>query len=84
MDVPSKFFFSLEKKNGQKRVIHSLFSETGSLISDPIEIQKRANVFYEKLCSCEHGENQVVKRCFFEELPKVSEDSNAVLKRYSS
>lgn len=45
MDLPSKFFFSLEKNNGQKRVIHSLFSETGSLISDAIEICKRANVF---------------------------------------
>ncbi len=81
MDMPSKFFFSLEKKNGQKRIIHSLFSETGSLISDPIEIRKRANVFYEKLYSCEYGENQVVEQCFFEELPKVSEDSNAALKR---
>ncbi len=81
MDVPSNFFFSLEKKNGQKRVIHSLFSETGSLISDPIEIRKRANVFYEKLYSCEYAENQVVEQCFFEELSKVSEDLYAALKR---
>ncbi len=80
MDVPSKFFFSLEKKNGQKSVIHSLFSKTGSLISDPIEIRKRANVFDEKLYSCEYRENQVVEECFFEELPKVSEDSNTALK----
>lgn len=80
MDVPSKFFFSLEKKNGQKRFIHSLFSETGSLESDLIEIRKRANSFYEKLYSCEHREDRVVEQCFYEELPKVSEDSNAKLK----
>lgn len=81
MDVPTKFFFSLEKKNGQKRFIHSLFSDTGSLVSDPIEIRKRAIRFYENLYSCEHKEDQVVEQCFYEELPKVSEDSNAALKR---
>ncbi len=48
MDVPSKFFFSLEKKNGQKSVIHSLFSKTGSLISDPIEIRKKEQMFFMK------------------------------------
>lgn len=56
MDVLSKFFFSLEKKSNQKRVIYSSFSETDSLISDPIEIRKRANVFYE------HKEDQVVEQ----------------------
>jgi len=81
MDVPSKFFFSLEKKNGQKRFIHSLFSETGFLESDPIEIRKRANNFYEKLYSCEHREDRVVEQCFYEGLPKVSEETNAELKR---
>jgi len=75
MDVPSKFFFSLEKKNGQKRFIHSLFSETGFLESDPIEIRKRANNFYEKLYSCEHREDRVVEQCFYEGLPKVSEET---------
>ncbi len=29
MDVSSKYFFSLEKKNGQKRFMHSLRSEAG-------------------------------------------------------
>lgn len=35
MDVPSKYFFGLDKKDGQKRFIHSLISETGSLLSTP-------------------------------------------------
>ncbi len=29
MDVPSHFFLGLERKNGQKRLIHSLKSDSG-------------------------------------------------------
>lgn len=46
MDAPTKFFFNLEKKNGQKRLIHALRSESGMLLSDPIDIRKRAVCFY--------------------------------------
>lgn len=81
MDVPSKFFFSLEKKNVSTVFDHSLFSETGSLWSDPIKIRERANRFYEGLYSSEHKEDRVVEQSFYEELPKVSKDSNAALKR---
>lgn len=34
MDVPSHFFFGLECKNGQKRFIHSLKSNTGHILTD--------------------------------------------------
>uniref|UniRef100_A0AAV2L4H4 Uncharacterized protein n=1 Tax=Knipowitschia caucasica TaxID=637954 RepID=A0AAV2L4H4_KNICA len=37
MDVPSQFFFSLEKKNRQKRIIQSLRSDSGRLITDSAE-----------------------------------------------
>ena len=33
MDVPSNIFFSLEKKNGQRKSIHSLQSESGTLLT---------------------------------------------------
>ncbi|KAK3510112.1 hypothetical protein QTP70_026719 [Hemibagrus guttatus] len=33
MDAPSKFFFSLEQKNGQKRFIHAVRTESGDLLS---------------------------------------------------
>ena len=38
MDVPSHFFFDLEHKNGQKRFIHSLRSDTGQELTDHTEI----------------------------------------------
>ncbi len=46
MDVPSKYFFSLEKKNGQKRFLHSLRSEAGVILSSHAEIRTRACGFY--------------------------------------
>ncbi|KAG7480242.1 hypothetical protein JOB18_046484 [Solea senegalensis] len=40
MDAPSSFFFGLEKKHGQKKVIHSLLSDTGQELTDPGQIRK--------------------------------------------
>ncbi len=45
MDAPSNFFFNLEKKNGQRRFIHALKSESGSFFSDSHGIRKRAVFF---------------------------------------
>lgn len=73
MDVPSKKNFSLEKKNGQKRFIHSLLSESGSLLSDSKEIRERAVSFYEKLYKSEFF--------FFENLPKMSNKANLTLSK---
>ncbi len=47
MDVSSKYFFSLEKKNGQKRFMHSLRSEAGVILSSHAEYEPRACGFYE-------------------------------------
>lgn len=81
MDVPSKFFFSLEKKNGQKRFIHSLISESGSLLSDPKEIRERAVSFYEKLYKSEYKEDKDIEEAFFENLPKLSNKANLTLSK---
>ena len=53
MDVPSSYFFSLERKNGQKRVIHTLLSDTGQEIVEPGQIRRRAVEFYTSLYSSE-------------------------------
>ena len=53
MDVPSKFFFSLEKKNGQKRFIHSLRSESGVPLTGTREIRNKAAQFYQDLYKSE-------------------------------
>ncbi|KAJ4946116.1 hypothetical protein JOQ06_023791 [Pogonophryne albipinna] len=41
MDAPTRFFFGLERKNGQRRVIHSLLSDTGQEITEPSQIRRR-------------------------------------------
>ena len=45
MDAPSKFFFGMEKKNGQGRLIHTLRSPEGEQLSDSKEIRNRAVSF---------------------------------------
>lgn len=64
MDVPSKFFFSLEKKYSQKRFIHSLISEIGSLLSDSKEIRDRAVRFNEKLYDSEYNKHETNENLF--------------------
>ncbi|KAK3533270.1 hypothetical protein QTP70_014323 [Hemibagrus guttatus] len=53
MDAPSKFFFSLEQKNGQKRFIHAVRTESGDRLSESTEIRKQTVSFYSKLYSSE-------------------------------
>ncbi len=45
MDAPSKYLFVHERKNGQKRIIHALRSEDGTLLSNPREIREEAMHF---------------------------------------
>lgn len=80
MDAPSHFFFGLERKNGQKRLIHSLRSSNGQLLKESEEIRKCAVTFYEKLFKKEYQENPEVAQCFYENLPKVTEEANAELR----
>uniref|UniRef100_A0A3B4TQD0 Reverse transcriptase domain-containing protein n=1 Tax=Seriola dumerili TaxID=41447 RepID=A0A3B4TQD0_SERDU len=76
MDVPSHFFFGLERKNGQKRFIHSLRSETGQVLTNHEDICKRAVGFYKELFKCEHQEEQEASKSFYEGLPQVEPHSN--------
>lgn len=77
MDAPSKYFFNLEKKNGQKRIFHALRSEEGFLLSNPVAIRRRAIGFYEKLYRSELGSVNMNESVFFQELPQVSDEANA-------
>lgn len=66
MDAQSRvFFFSLERKNEQNRVIHALCSESGALLTDPKDIHKRAVTFCESLYKIELGPDYLVFFCFF-------------------
>lgn len=75
MDAPSKFFFSLEQKNGQKRLIQALRSESGSLLTETSDIRKRATVFYSELYKSAFKEQQQLSDVFLNELPKLKKDS---------
>ena len=75
MDAPSKFFFGLERKNGQAKCMHALLSESGSLSVDPAEIRRIAVKFYASLYTSEYTEKPVMENYFFDDLPKIPEDS---------
>ncbi|KAK3566548.1 hypothetical protein QTP86_034840, partial [Hemibagrus guttatus] len=75
MDASSKFFFSLEQKNGQKRFIHAVRTESGDLLSEPTEIRKQTVRFYSKLYSSERSGAQIVEESFLKDLPKLSEQA---------
>ncbi|KAK3541206.1 hypothetical protein QTP86_016202, partial [Hemibagrus guttatus] len=81
MDAPSKFFFSLEQKNGQKRFIHAVRTESGDLLSEPTEIRKQIVRFYSKLYSSERSGAQIVEESFLKDLPKLSEQAARELDR---
>lgn len=49
LDAPTKYFFSLEKKNGRNRFLHALRSEARILLSDQTDIRKRTVEFYKGL-----------------------------------
>ena len=49
MDAPSHYFFSLERRNGQRLIFHSLCTDTGATVSDPDGICRYAAGFYKEL-----------------------------------
>ncbi|KAJ3601544.1 hypothetical protein NHX12_032512 [Muraenolepis orangiensis] len=79
MDAPTSFFFGLEKKNGQRRVIHSLLSGTGQEITEPSQIRRRAVSFYSTLYTSEYEEGETLSEGFCNGLPQVSEEANSQL-----
>ncbi|KAJ4944752.1 hypothetical protein JOQ06_013292, partial [Pogonophryne albipinna] len=79
MDAPTSFFFGLEKKNGQRRVIHLLLSDTGQEITEPSQIRRGAVSFYSTLYTSEYEEGETLSEGFCNELPQVSEETNSQL-----
>ncbi|KAJ3584980.1 hypothetical protein NHX12_013703 [Muraenolepis orangiensis] len=79
MDASSRFFFGLERKNGQKRLIHSMRSDTGQILSESTDIRRHAVGFYSSLFQSELGEEQGVSHGFYKGLPKVEQESSEEL-----
>ncbi len=82
MDAPSKFFFSMEKKNSQSRIIHSLVSDTGQELTKTSEIREVAVQFYKKLYTADLINEKMTISGFFEGLPKLDEESNESLQQH--
>uniref|UniRef100_A0AAQ4RMD0 Reverse transcriptase domain-containing protein n=1 Tax=Gasterosteus aculeatus aculeatus TaxID=481459 RepID=A0AAQ4RMD0_GASAC len=81
MDTPSSFFFGLEKKSGQGRVIHSLLGDVGQPVVEPCQIRRRAVAFFSSLYTSEYGEEEALMEELCSELPQVQEETNAMLDR---
>ncbi|KAL7839157.1 hypothetical protein SRHO_G00258150 [Serrasalmus rhombeus] len=65
LDAPSKFFFGLERKNGQKRFMYVVRSESGDLVSEPSEIRQQTVSFFSKLFESEWASCRDVEERFF-------------------
>ncbi|KAI4898221.1 hypothetical protein NFI96_022806, partial [Prochilodus magdalenae] len=81
MDVPSKFFFGLKQKNGQKRFMHAVRTESGDLLSEPAQIRKRTVSFFSKLYNSEQSGAPELEESFLHRLPKLTRQSAEMLDR---
>lgn len=75
VDAPTKYFFSLEKKQGQSKLIHCLRAEDGRELQETGEIRRRAVQFYTELFSSQvGGEDTANTHNFHQGLPQVPEE----------
>lgn len=77
----SSFFFSLEKLDGQSKLIHSLLSDTGQELIEPGQPRRPVCGFYSSLYSSEYKEKEKLFEEFCEGLPQVLEGTNEQLDR---
>lgn len=79
MDVPSKFFFNMEQKNGRKKFIHAVRTESGELVTEPSDIRRAARSFYSNLFRSELVGQGDGEQYFLDDLPKLTEGSAKML-----
>ncbi len=79
MDAPSNFFFGLEKRQGLRKQIHSLLSETGQELTEPGQMRKRAVGFYASLFESDFKVDEEMMEEVYGGLPQVSRDTNSQL-----
>ena len=48
-EKPTKYFFNLEKKNYEKKLIREVELENGEIISDPVQVNKGIRDFYQNM-----------------------------------
>ncbi len=78
MDVPSAFFFSLEKKPREQKYFHKLNLPQGGVTTDQQEIRTHALSFYEDLYCAEICDGAVTEQLLCD-LPHLSEEDQQTL-----
>ncbi|XP_037391516.1 uncharacterized protein LOC119262641 [Pygocentrus nattereri] len=78
LDAPLKFF-GLELKNGQKRFMHAVRSESGDLVSKPSEIRQQTVNFFSKLFESEWASCRDVEERFFPLQARITQQSATLL-----
>lgn len=76
MDVPSHFWGGPEQKSGQKKMIHSLWSDTGPILNNS---SVRCSILSRALQVGIPKRNQTWIRLFFRCLPQFLEEENKKL-----
>lgn len=78
MDAPTTFFFNLEHKVGQQKMMLSLKDNNGHVTSDPQKMRKLAVEFYSNLYAAEISDEHC-RRELLKDLPVLSEDNKELL-----
>lgn len=72
MDAPSTFFFNLERKHVQQKMMCHLRRSDGSVTSDPTEMRRLAGDFYKQLYRAESCDMDCTED-LLNELPQLGE-----------
>lgn len=75
VDAPSSFFFSSDRKSGQRKLIHSLLTDMEEL-TDSGQIRKIEMEFYTSLYKSEFKDKNDILCVFSQGLPWVTKETN--------
>jgi len=78
MDAPSAFFFNLEKKHVQQKMMCHLRRSDGSVTSDPTEMRRMTGDFYKLLYTAESCDIDCTKD-LLKDLPQLEEEQKKEL-----
>ncbi len=78
MDAPSTFFFNLERKHVQQKMMCHLRRADGSVTSDPTEMRRLAEDFYKELYKAESCDTECTED-LLKDLPQLEEIQKKIL-----
>ncbi|MBN3292510.1 YTX2 protein, partial [Polypterus senegalus] len=81
MDAPTQYFFGLEKKNSQSKILHCIRTPDGSETQEPSEIRQVVREFYELLFAADGDGGSEDQQAFLQDLPQLPNADVAQLNR---